>query len=60
MLIHTLPPLTSVERRAFDYSALDEAMAHLDAVVRHTRHFFKNTLADPDTDGRLDFNAIID
>lgn len=29
-----LPPLTPIERRAFDYTALEEAMAHLDAVVR--------------------------
>lgn len=33
-----LPPLTPVERRAFDYTALEEAMAHLDAVVRQARH----------------------
>ncbi len=33
-----LPPLTPIERQAFDYSALDEAMAHLDAVVRNARH----------------------
>lgn len=33
-----LPPLTPIERRAFDYTALEAAMAHLDAVVRHTRH----------------------
>ncbi len=33
-----LPPLTPNERRAFDYTVLDEAMAHLDAVVRQTRH----------------------
>ena len=32
-----LPPLTSIERRAFDYVALEEAMAHLDAVVRSSR-----------------------
>ena len=32
-----LPPLTPVERRAFDYTALEEAMAHLDAVVRASR-----------------------
>ena len=31
------PPLTPVERRAFDYSALEEAMAIWDAVVRKTR-----------------------
>jgi hypothetical protein len=30
--------LSPVERRAFDYAALEEAMAHLDAVVRQTRH----------------------
>ena len=30
-------PLTPTERRAFDYSALEEAMAHLDAVVRTSR-----------------------
>lgn len=33
-----LPPLTPIERHAFDYTALEEAMAHLDAVVRRTRH----------------------
>lgn len=32
-----LPPRSPIERRAFDYSALEEAMAHLDAVVRHAR-----------------------
>ncbi len=30
-------PLTPIERRAFDYTALDEAMAQLDAVVRQAR-----------------------
>jgi hypothetical protein len=33
-----LPPLTPVERRAFDYFALEEDMAHLDAVVRTSRN----------------------
>ena len=33
-----LLPLTPIERRAFDYSALEEAMTHLDAVVRQSRH----------------------
>jgi hypothetical protein len=33
----SLPPLTPIERRAFDYTALEEAMAHLDAVVRTSR-----------------------
>jgi hypothetical protein len=32
-----LPPLTPIERRAFDYTALEEAMAHLDAVIRTSR-----------------------
>jgi hypothetical protein len=32
-----LPPPTPIERRAFDYTALEEAMAHLDAVVRASR-----------------------
>ncbi len=32
-----LPPLTPIGRRAFDYTALEEAMAHLDAVVRTSR-----------------------
>ena len=58
--LEPLPPLTPVERRAFDYSALDEAMAHLDAVVRHTRFFFKKTMAEPRTVDRLDSDAIID
>jgi hypothetical protein len=33
-----LAPLTPIERRAFDYTALEEAMAHLDAVARRARH----------------------
>jgi hypothetical protein len=33
----SFPPLTLIERRAFDYTALEEAMAHLDAVVRASR-----------------------
>lgn len=32
-----LPPLTPIERQAFNYTALEEAMAHLDAVVRKGR-----------------------
>jgi hypothetical protein len=32
------PPLTPIERKAFDYTAVEEAMAHLDAVVRQARH----------------------
>jgi hypothetical protein len=33
-----LPPLTPMERRSFDYTALEEAMSQLDAVVRRSRH----------------------
>ncbi|MDD2766001.1 MAG: hypothetical protein PHE83_18720 [Opitutaceae bacterium] len=33
-----LPPLTPIERRAFDYTALEEAMAHLDSVLRNARN----------------------
>ncbi len=32
-----LPPLAPIERGAFDYTVLEAAMAHLDAVVRQTR-----------------------
>jgi hypothetical protein len=32
------PALTPLERRSFDYTAPEEAMAHPDAVVRRTRH----------------------
>jgi hypothetical protein len=31
------PPLTPIERRSFDYTALEAATVHLDAVVRRTR-----------------------
>jgi hypothetical protein len=31
------PPLSPLERAAFDYSTLEDAMAHLDDVVRRTR-----------------------
>ena len=37
-----LPPLTPIERRAFDYAALEEAMAHLDAVVRASRYALRS------------------
>ena len=33
----TLPPLTPIERRVFDYTVLEDAMAQLDAVVRASR-----------------------
>ena len=38
-------PLTPVERRTFDYTVLEEAMAHLDAVVRASR-FALRSMAD--------------
>jgi hypothetical protein len=37
LVLASFPPLTPIERRAFDYSSLDEAMAHVDAVVRQVR-----------------------
>lgn len=61
-----LPPLTPIERRAFDYTALEEAMAHLDAVVRQTRVALRNVAAGTPAAGTeatakdLDFRAIID
>lgn len=42
-------PLTPLERRAFEYNALEEAMSHLDAVVRRARQ----TLASPASNGAL-------
>lgn len=33
-----LPPLTLIERRAFDYSELEHRMAQLDLSIRHTKH----------------------
>ena len=41
-----LPPLTPVERRAFDYSDLEHWMAHLDQTIRQTRRALQ-TLASP-------------
>ena len=35
--VPSLPPLSPIERPALDYSALEEAMAHLDAAVRSAR-----------------------
>jgi hypothetical protein len=40
-----LPPLTPIERRAFDYTSLEEAMAHLDGVVRASQ-FALRSIAD--------------
>jgi hypothetical protein len=61
-----LPPLTPIERQAFDYTALEEAMAHLDAVVRQTRRAL-STLAAASApvetslpSGGLEWHAIID
>lgn len=42
----SLPPLTPIERRAFDYSDLEHWMAHLDQTVRQTRRTLQ-TLASP-------------
>lgn len=39
-----LPPLSPIERRAFDYTALEEAMAHLDAVVRASRSALRSVV----------------
>jgi len=42
----SLPPLTPIERRAFDYSNLEHWMAHLDQTVRQARHTLQ-TLVSP-------------
>ena len=51
-----LPPLTPIERRAFDYSDLEHWMAQLDQTVRQTRRTLQ-TLArptsEPDAPGQL-------
>ena len=41
----SLPPLTPIERRVIDYTALEEAMAHLDAVVRASRYALRSITA---------------
>jgi len=46
-----LPPLTPLERRDFDYTALEEAMAHLDAVVRSSRQALRAIVADTARNG---------
>jgi len=48
-----LPPLTPIKRRVFNYTALEEAMAQLDAVVRQTRQNLRHLatagpISDPD------------
>jgi hypothetical protein len=40
------PPLTPIERRAFDYSDLEHWMAHLDQTIPQTRRALQ-TLASP-------------
>jgi len=40
-----LPPLTPIERQTFDYTALEEAMAHVDAIVRASRHALRTIAA---------------
>ena len=40
--VPALSPLSPIERRAFDYGALEEAMAHLDAVIRNSRQALRN------------------
>ena len=49
-------PLTAIERRAFDYTALEAAMAHLDTVVRTSRQALRVTAAGahPAAAGDLD------
>jgi hypothetical protein len=39
-----LAPLTPIERRSFDYTAVEEAMAHLDAVVRTSRFALRSIM----------------
>jgi hypothetical protein len=59
-----LPPLSPIERSAFDYGALEEAMAHLDAVVRHARRALTPQVLNvhrhvsPAADGLLEGDAI--
>ena len=65
-VVPSWPPLSPIEWRAFDYTALEEAMAHLDTVVRQTRRAL-STLATGSTpvktsppSGGLERDAIID
>ncbi len=41
-----LPPLTPIERRAFDYSELEYCMAHMDQAIRRTRLALQNLTRD--------------
>lgn len=45
-----LPPLSPIERRSVDYTALEEAMAHADDVLRRTRQKL-NVRKEGDWDG---------
>jgi hypothetical protein len=50
-----LPPLTPIERRAFDYSDLEHWMAHLDQTIRQTRRTLQTLTSltpAPDSPGR--------
>ena len=51
-----LPPLTPIERRAFDYTALEEAIAHLDAVVRTSR-FALRSIVDGTLGAAVNFSS---
>ena len=51
-------PLTAIERRAFDYSALEEAMAHLDAVVRTSRQALRVIAAGAHQSAQTPWNGI--
>lgn len=42
-------PLSPIERRTFDYSAFEEAMAHLDSVVRNARHTLSRNIIERPT-----------
>jgi len=46
------PPLTPLERRDFDYTALEETMAHLDAVVRASRSALRSIADGTHAGGR--------
>ncbi|WP_234730193.1 hypothetical protein [Acidocella facilis] len=49
-----LPPLSPLERRQFDYAALDAAMAHLDAVLRDARIALRSLAISPEATGRTE------
>jgi hypothetical protein len=41
------PPLTPIERRVFDYTALEETLAQLEAVVRSSRSALRTVVEGP-------------